>query len=65
MNRPELLVADEPTSSLDQDNRDTFLSVLMSIIKEHKMTLLFVSHDMGLAQHFTQVQALSEINRVA
>jgi ABC-type dipeptide/oligopeptide/nickel transport system ATPase subunit len=37
----------------------------MSIIKEHKMTLLFVSHDMGLAQHFTQVQALSEINRVA
>jgi putative ABC transport system ATP-binding protein len=65
VNRPELLVADEPTSSLDQDNRDTFLSVLMSIIEEHKMTLLFVSHDMGLAQHFTQVQALSEINRVA
>lgn len=65
VNRPELLIADEPTSSLDQDNRDTFLSVLMSIVDAHEMTLLFVSHDMDLARHFTRVQALGDINRVA
>ena len=65
VNRPELLIADEPTSSLDQDNRDTFLSVLMDIVEEHRMTLLFVSHDMQLARHFTKMQALADINRAA
>ncbi|MCP4466596.1 MAG: ABC transporter ATP-binding protein [Halieaceae bacterium] len=65
INRPELLIADEPTSSLDQDNRDAFLSVLMAIVNEHDMTLLFVSHDMSLAERFNQVQALSDISRAA
>ena len=65
INRPELLIADEPTSSLDQNNREAFLSVLMSIVNEHDMTLLFVSHDMSLAERFDQVQALSDISRAA
>ena len=65
VNHPELLIADEPTSSLDQDNRDNFLSVLMSLVAEHNMTLLFVSHDMTLAKHFVQVQALSDISQAA
>jgi len=65
VNRPELLIADEPTSSLDENNRDTFLSVLMDIVEENDMTLLFVSHDMGLARHFSRVQALGDINRAA
>ena len=64
VNRPELLIADEPTSSLDQDNRDAFLALLMSIVQLHGMTLLFVSHDMGLSSYFSQVQALSDFNRV-
>ena len=62
---PALLIADEPTSSLDQNNRDAFLSVLMAIVNEHDMTLLFVSHDMSLAERFNQVQALSDISRAA
>ena len=65
INRPELLIADEPTSSLDHENRDNFMSVLMPLAKEHNMTLLFVSHDMGLAQYFERVQALSDISEVA
>ena len=65
INRPEILIADEPTSSLDQHNRDNFLSVLMPLVEEQKMTLLFVSHDMALAQHFTRVQALSDFSKVA
>ena len=62
VNHPKLLIADEPTSSLDQDNRDNFLIELMKLVKEHNMTLLFVSHDMTLAQHFQRVQALSDIS---
>jgi putative ABC transport system ATP-binding protein len=62
INKPEILIADEPTSSLDQKNRDNFMSELMTLVSEHNITLLFVSHDMSLAKYFTRVDALSEIN---
>lgn len=61
-NQPELLIADEPTSSLDPDNRDNFMTELMSLAKEHQTTLLFVSHDMALSRHFDRIAPLSEIN---
>ena len=60
--KPKLLIADEPTSSLDQKNRDNFMSELMTLVSEHNITLLFVSHDTSLAKYFTRVDALSEIN---
>ncbi|MEM9255233.1 MAG: ABC transporter ATP-binding protein [Pseudomonadota bacterium] len=65
INHPELLIADEPTSSLDQKNRDNFLSLLMPLVAEHNMTLLFVSHDLSLANHFAQVQELSDFSEGA
>ncbi|UTW45616.1 ABC transporter ATP-binding protein [bacterium SCSIO 12696] len=65
INKPELLIADEPTSSLDPKNRDNFMSELMSLAAEQQITLLFVSHDMSLSSHFGRVQGLSDINSVA
>lgn len=62
VNRPELLIADEPTSSLDEQNRDAFLAMLTPLVADHRMTLLFVSHDMSLAKHFGRVEALGEFN---
>jgi putative ABC transport system ATP-binding protein len=62
INKPELLIADEPTSSLDQDNRDNFMSVLMSLVAEYQMTLIFVSHDMSISRYFKRIEALSDIN---
>lgn len=62
INKPQLLIADEPTSSLDQANRDAFMAVLMSIVAENNISLLFVSHDMSLSHYFTRVEALSDIN---
>ena len=62
INKPQLLIADEPSSSLDQNNRDTFMALLMSLVKEHDITLLFVSHDLSLSYHFGRVEALSDIN---
>jgi len=64
INKPTLLIADEPTSSLDKKNRDSFMTLLMSIVKKHKITLLFVSHDMSLSHYFTRVESLNEINRI-
>ena len=65
INKPKLLIADEPTSSLDQDNRDGFMTLLMSLAKQNNTTLLFVSHDMSLAKYFSRVESLSDINDLA
>lgn len=62
INKPELLIADEPTSSLDQNNRDIFMSELMAMVSEQNTTLLFVSHDMSLAKYFNRVDSLADIN---
>jgi putative ABC transport system ATP-binding protein len=64
INKPQVLIADEPTSSLDQKNRDNFMSALMSLVAQHRITLLFVSHDMSLASYFSRIDALSDINEV-
>lgn len=62
INKPQLLIADEPTSSLDQKNRDNFMSVLMSSVAEHSISLVFVSHDMSLSRYFNRIDALADIN---
>lgn len=63
--QPEILLADEPTSALDADSRDQFLSLLSEQCAKHQTTLLFVSHDLSLSQHFDRVIDLSEINHVS
>ena len=62
INEPGLLIADEPTSSLDADSRGQFLSLLKAAVDEHNSTLLLVSHDMGLAEHFNRQLSLTSIN---
>jgi len=64
INKPTLLIADEPTSSLDQQNRDAFMTLLLSIVEEHNITLLFVSHDLSLIPYFNRAESLSDINHV-
>ena len=43
--------------------RDNFLALLMGLISKRDMTLIFVSHDMALAEHFTRLEALSDITQ--
>jgi putative ABC transport system ATP-binding protein len=59
---PALVIADEPTSSLDTDRRDAFLALLTEVASETHATLLFVSHDRSLAMHFDQALSLPTIN---
>jgi len=60
---PDLIIADEPTSSLDEDVRQSFLNLLFQEVEATKATVLFVSHDARLACSFSRVVALSAINR--
>lgn len=62
INRPKLVIADEPTSALDAANRDAFLSLLLPLVAANEITLLFISHDISLSQHFPKSIALQEIN---
>ncbi|GAA4033200.1 ABC transporter ATP-binding protein [Actimicrobium antarcticum] len=61
--RPEMIIADEPTSSLDAARQKDFLDLLFHECDAAQATLLFVSHDHRLATHFTREVALPDLNR--
>ncbi len=62
---PELVICDEPTSSLDTDRRDAFLALLARSVARANATLLFVSHDAALGAKFDVQLSLPELNRAA
>lgn len=47
--RPEVLIADEPTSMVDACSRANILDYLMKLKQELQMTIVFITHDIGLA----------------
>ena len=59
---PELVIADEPTSSLDADRRERFLQLLLKECGEQDSTLIFVSHDSTLEPQFERSIELADIN---
>jgi len=48
LSEPEVVLADEPTASLDPENRDTTSRLLLELVREHGATLIVVSHDTAL-----------------
>ena len=62
---PELIVADEPTSSLDRDRQQAFLDLLFADIAAAGATLIMVSHDQSLSPRFTRVADLTNIARTS
>jgi putative ABC transport system ATP-binding protein len=61
--RPQIVIADEPTSSLDADARSGFIDLLLAECREADSAVLFVSHDLSLARHFDRRLALADVNR--
>ena len=49
-NNPDILLADEPTGSLDPQHAGAVFDLLLDIVRKNKMAMLFVTHDMNLAQ---------------
>jgi putative ABC transport system ATP-binding protein len=60
--QPEIIIADEPTSSLDAERQEDFLNLLLQECRASGATVLFVSHDRRLAARFDRSIALPEIN---
>ncbi len=63
MGSPELLIADEPTSSLDADRRESFIRLLFDECRQVGSTLVFVSHDASLESLFQCRVDLARVNK--
>lgn len=50
--KPKLLIADEPTTSLDSLVRNDIISLIKSLQNEYSMSVLFISHDLKLVSKF-------------
>jgi peptide/nickel transport system ATP-binding protein len=61
---PELLVADEPVSSLDASVRGTILALLLELRDSLGLTVLVVTHDLGLAWNVADRLAVMYLGRV-
>ncbi len=52
INEPKVLLADEPTSSLDDKNAEKVIELLTSLSKEYKAALVIVTHDRRIKERF-------------
>src|SRR5512141_2502280 len=61
--KPKILLADEPTSMIDACSRATILDMLMQLRKEIGMTVIFITHDIGLAYYVSDSVYIMEHGR--
>jgi putative ABC transport system ATP-binding protein len=59
-NDPDILVADEPTGSLDSVTADHIFDVFSRLVSERGKTIIMVTHDMGLKSRFTRCMTLTD-----
>lgn len=59
-NAPELLLADEPTGSLDPVHAVAVFDLLLDLVRKNKMAMLFVTHDMNLAARADRTITIKE-----
>lgn len=49
-NNPKILIADEPTTSLDEDSQEEILTLLLKLKNELNLTILFISHNLRIVK---------------
>lgn len=60
VNRPSLLLADEPTGSLDETTANEILELICEVSRTRRMTVLLVSYDPVAADHAQRIMELRE-----
>ena len=59
-NNPEILLADEPTGSLDPNHAKVVFDLLLDLVRKSKMSMLFVTHDMNLAKRADRIITIKD-----
>ena len=59
-NNPEILLADEPTGSLDPNHAKVVFDLLLNLVRKSKMSMLFVTHDMNLAKRADRIITIKD-----
>jgi peptide/nickel transport system ATP-binding protein len=62
--KPRILIADEPTSMIDACSRATILDMLMQLRDEIGMTIVFITHDIGLAYYVSDSVWIMEHGKI-
>ncbi|MDR0417338.1 MAG: ATP-binding cassette domain-containing protein, partial [Propionibacteriaceae bacterium] len=62
--RPDILLADEPVSALDVSVRAQILNLLTDLVAQMDLTLVLVSHDLGVVRHLCDQVAVLQRGRI-
>jgi peptide/nickel transport system ATP-binding protein len=55
---PQILVADEPTTSLDVMVQSQIINLLKKLKKDRNMSIIFISHDLGVISEVSEIIAI-------
>jgi cell division transport system ATP-binding protein len=64
INRPELIVADEPTGDLDPENSERVLDILGRVHRDQKATIIFATHAVDVVDRLNQRVVRLEQGRI-
>lgn len=62
--KPKVLLADEPTGNLDPENKQKIMELLFDYVNEHKATLITVTHDYDILEGFDRVIDFTKLKSV-
>ncbi len=67
MNDPQIILADEPTGNLDEQNTELMLDILLNLNKQENLSIVLVTHDRSIAERSNTTFELKKgtLNRIA